>query len=256
MHKHNITIISMRRIALWNGLIAAAAGLAAMPLQGEMRDQHRQGHGACQGFVVLANGYAVRSEDSHAMSADKSHGHGGRQMHQMADTGHAHGHEGRKREMAAPHQYLMGYRHGQAIMAGDGELCVPLGKAGDTTWTAVSQGDGLAVTAASLRGALSHNSRTNEGFSLTVATPDGKSLDNAEAQLLVRMPQHDHRMPGGHGPANDPDVAGLPATPDGQGRYRVNTVDFSMAGPWLLQVVVKRGGETLNAYFAVNVGEE
>ena len=253
MQKRNF--ISMRRIALWSGLITTAMSVAVMPLQGETRDHSHHGHGACSGFIVLANGYAVRSEAGQAMPvADKGHGHGERNMHQMGDKGH--GHEGHKGQMAAPHQHLMGYQHGQAIMAGEGELCVPLGHAGDTAWTAVSQGDGWSVAAASLRGELAHNSRANEGFSFAVTAPDGKSLDNAEVQLFVRMPEHDHRMPGGHGPANDPDVTGLPATTDEQGRYRVNTVDFSMPGPWLLQVVVKRDGETLNAYFAANVGEE
>jgi hypothetical protein len=109
---------------------------------------------------------------------------------------------------------------------------------------------------ASLRGPLAHNSRANEGFDIAIIAPDGKPLDDADVQLFVRMPQHDHGMPGGHGPANDPDVKGLAMMPDDPGHYRDQTVDFSMAGLWLLQVVVRRGSETINAYFAPNVGEE
>jgi len=110
----------------------------------------------------------------------------------------------------------------------------------------VSQDDALSVAVESLRGALAHNSRANEGFGITVVEPGGTRLENANLQLFVRMPQHDRRMPGGHGPANDPDVKGLVAMPEGRGRYRVNTVDFSMPGPWLLEVVVTNGGDSFN----------
>lgn len=121
---------------------------------------------------------------------------------------------------------------------------------------AVSPDNSLQVMTASLRGALAHNSRANEGFDITILRSGGKPLENADVHLFARMPHHDHRMPGGHGLANDPDVKGLAVMPDDQGRYRVNTVDFSMPGPWLLEVVVKNSGETLKAYFAPKVGEE
>jgi hypothetical protein len=63
-------------------------------------------------------------------------------------------------------------------------------------------------------------------------------------------------MPCGHGPANDPDVTGIEAALDAQGRYTVPTVDFSMAGPWLFEVRIQQDGQTHNAYFAGKVGEE
>jgi hypothetical protein len=50
-------------------------------------------------------------------------------------------------------------------------------------------------------------------------------------------------------------VQGLAAQPDQEGRYRVQTVDFSMAGAWLVEVQVQQGGKTYRAYFAVDVGE-
>jgi hypothetical protein len=63
-------------------------------------------------------------------------------------------------------------------------------------------------------------------------------------------------MPGGHGLANDPDAQGLEAQPDKEGRHRVPTVDFSMAGAWLVEVQVQQSGNVYQAYFAVDVGEE
>jgi hypothetical protein len=81
-------------------------------------------------------------------------------------------------------------------------------------------------------------------------------VEQAQVHLLARMPHHDQRMPGGHGPANDPDVQGIVAQPAGQGRYTIPTVDLTMAGPWLFEVHVQRGAETYKAYFAADVGEE
>jgi hypothetical protein len=70
------------------------------------------------------------------------------------------------------------------------------------------------------------------------------------------MPHHDHRLPGGHGPANDPDVQGLTAQPDGSGHYTVSTVDFTMAGPWLLEMQVQEGSASHRAFLGVAVGED
>jgi hypothetical protein len=70
------------------------------------------------------------------------------------------------------------------------------------------------------------------------------------------MPHHDRGMPGGHGPANDPDAQGLVAQPVGQGRYTVQPVDLAMSGPWLFEIHVHEGAETRKAYFAASVGEE
>ncbi len=250
------------------GLVTVAMSLVMMPLQSAADTVKGQPDSVCPGFVVLANGYAVLSEANDAMQANTGHGHGSHQMDKMANTGHGghhqadkmantgHGHGGHQDRATVSHQHLMGYRHGQAIVAGKDGLCVPLSGLGDTAWMAVSREASLSVAVASMRGALAHNSRANEGFDITVVQPDGKPLENIDVQLLARMPHHDHRMPGGHGPANDPDVKGLVVQPDDQGRYRVSTVDFSMPGPWLLEVVVKNGDETHKAYFAPHVGEE
>jgi hypothetical protein len=70
------------------------------------------------------------------------------------------------------------------------------------------------------------------------------------------MPQHDHRVPGGHGTANDPDVQGFVVSRNAQGRYEVPSVDFSMPGPWLFEIQIPNGTSTYSAYFAVDVGEE
>jgi hypothetical protein len=75
--------------------------------------------------------------------------------------------------------------------------------------------------------------------------------DTTPVRLLARMPQH-----GGHGPANDPYGQGMIAQPVEQGRYIIADVDFTMSGPWLLEIHVHQGAETHKAYFAVYVGEE
>jgi hypothetical protein len=85
--------------------------------------------------------------------------------------------------------------------------------------------------------------------------PRGQA-SSAPPQLLARMPHHDRGMPGGHGPANDPDAQGLVAQPVGQGRYTVQPVDLAMSGPWLFEIHVHEGAETRKAYFAASVGEE
>jgi hypothetical protein len=244
-------------------------GLAFMSLHSAAHAAKGQADSVCPGFVVLRNGYAVWIEESDAVPASQGHEHGGQQMHKMENKGHEHGgqqmhkmgskgheHGDDKGQVVANHKHLMGYQHGQAIVAGKDGLCVPNSSSDDTAWMGVSQDDALSVAVESLRGVLAHNSRANEGFGITVVEPGGTRLENANLQLFVRMPQHDQRMPGGHGPANDPDVKGLAAMPEGRGRYRINTVDFSMPGPWLLEVVVTNGGDTFKAYFAPEVGEE
>jgi hypothetical protein len=100
-------------------------------------------------------------------------------------------------------------------------------------------------------------SRANEALMLTVRRTDAGALETQpQVRLLARMPHHDRRMPGGHGLANDPDAQGLEAQLDNEGRYRVPTVDFSMAGAWLVEVQVQQSGNVYQAYFAVDVGEE
>jgi hypothetical protein len=149
----------------------------------------------------------------------------------------------------------MGYTHGQEIVPQADMLCVPVGSPSTVTWTAVSHASTLAVSAESLKGALTHGSRAHAAFTLTVRL-DGAPIDAAQVRLLARMPSHDRRMPGGHGPANDPDVRGIVAQADGQGRYTIPTVDFTMGGPWLFEVQVQEGSETHKAYFAAAIGEE
>ena len=150
---------------------------------------------------------------------------------------------------------LMGRKHGDDIPAGKDILCVPIGDKGSTAWTAVSADHGLKVTAKSIKGPLAHNSRANEALSLTIMRDD-KPVDNTKVQVIVRMPHHDRRMPGGHGPANDPDVKGFDAIAKGQGDYTLPTIDFSMGGPWLFEIRIQDGATVKKAYFASEVGEE
>ena len=102
---------------------------------------------------------------------------------------------------------------------------------------------------------MQSGSRVPTAFALTIrqgAVP----VAEAHVRLLARMPHHDQYRPGGHGPANDPEVQGILAHPVGHGRYTIPTVAFTMDGPWLFEVHIQRGAETHTAYFAADVGEE
>jgi hypothetical protein len=227
----------------------------------------------CRGFVVLPNGYAVLSgmkpPPMAGMQHDVQHGatpQAKTMMHamgsQMAPTHEqmrheSHSHAGERSQPSGAQQHLMGYHHGQDITPQEGMLCAPIGRQDDTRWAAVSHDPSLSVMAESLKGPLTHNSRANEAFALSVRRRGAGTSDKPPTvRLLARMPHHDRQLPGGHGLANDPDAHGLEAQLDEQGRYRVPTVDFSMAGAWLVEVQVQQGGNTSRAYFAVDVGEE
>ncbi len=239
MQQNSVSISHFLLVGLL-GCIAVA--LAGRPHAGEAQEGQRQADAVCRGFVVLPNGFAV-------LSGLHVHPAPGSAAAQHGATVAAKGHT------ASAPQHLMGYTHGQEIVPQAGMLCVPVGSTSTLTWTAVSHAPTLTVIAESLKGALTHGSRAHAAFTLTVRR-DGAPIDAAHVRLLARMPSHDRRMPGGHGPANDPDVQGLAAQPAGQGRYSIPTVDFSMGGPWLLEVQVQEGAETRKAYFAASIGEE
>ncbi len=228
----------------------------------------------CPGFVVLPNGHAVLSrlpqdkpKDAHtshsSVPSDQGRmaaGHGGMHQPETSQQGHVkpggHDHGVSMPHRAKPSKHLMGYRHGQAIIPKKRMLCVPLGRRHDKSWTAVSRQLSVFVTAESLRGRLTHSSRANEGFRFTIMRPgSGQPMDDAKVRVLARMPHHDHRMPGGDGPANDPDVRGMVAKREPDGRHLVRTVDFTMAGSWLFEVRVRQGRKMSSAYFAVRVSE-
>jgi len=218
----------------------------------------------CPGFVVLSNGFAVLSQPADTASKAESHTshHGVKTDKAMAHQSDGHHAPQADKSMHKGHasehsDHLMGYTHGRSITPKEGMLCVPIASPQTTAWKAVSREPALVVMAESVRQGLAHNSRQNEGFTFTIER-HGTNQEQGDAQvrLFVRMPHHDHRMPGGHGPANDPDVTGIEAALDAQGRYTVPTVDFSMAGPWLFEVRIQQDGQTHNAYFAGKVGEE
>ena len=242
----------MQRHAVDRYLLVGLLGCMAVALTGhlhpgEAQEGQHQAKAVCRGFVVLPNGFAVLS-GLHAHPAPGNAGTQHKEAHAgatMADKGHT--------ASAPPH--LMGYTHGQEIVPQADMLCVSIGSPSAVTWTAVSRMPTLTVIAESLKGALTHGSRAHAAFTLTVRQ-DGVPSDTAHVRLLAHMPSHDRRMPGGHGPANDPDVQGIVAQSGGQGRYTMPTVDFTMGGPWLFEVQVQEGSETHKAYFAASIGEE
>ncbi len=226
----------------------------------QMKGDHHQSHGHGKGHGAQAMGKShgqMKSDDQ------QSHGHGkGRGAQAMGkshDQMKSDDHKMHKGHQSNDRSHLMGYQHGQAIVPQDKMLCVPVGSHTDTAWTAVVNSSEMFVTAVSMKGALAHNSRANEGLRFTIVPSDtkpNKVIQPSQVRVFVRMPHHDHRMVGGHGPANDPDVAGMVVQLDENGRYTLPTIDFSMAGPWLIEVQVSDGAETHKAYMAARVGEE
>ena len=152
-------------------------------------------------------------------------------------------------------QHLLGYRHGQGIVPTHDMLCVPVRGAKDVSWTSTGQYDAPVVQVESRQGPLTPSNRRSASFVLAVQQ-GGKTVDAAEVRVLARMPHHDRRLPGGHGPANDPEVKGLLAQPEGAGRYSVSLVDFTMSGPWLLEIQVQRDNAVQKVYVAPELGEE
>jgi hypothetical protein len=213
----------------------------------EDQHAHHQTERVCRGFVVLPNGFAVLS----SLPQSPTYGSAGDRPNAahssitLADAGHT----------ADAPQHLLGYTHGQEIVLQDDMLCVPIVGAGTLKWTAVGHTAAPTVILEVPNGTLLHGHRTHTAFTLTIRQGDGP-IKHARTLLLARMPQHDQRLPGGHGPANDPDVHGIIARPVGPGRYRIPTVDFTMGGPWLLEIHVQQGSETYKAYLAAYVSEE
>jgi hypothetical protein len=210
----------------------------------------------CHGFVVLPTGFAVLSGIPAVPERAPA-----RAMPDQAPAANAMREQGAPRPAPSPQAaavpaHLMDYQHGQDIALQEEMFCVAIGAQEAVTWAAVSLDPALVVRAASLRGVLTSRSRTNAALAVTVSRGSRGPMVQAQVRLLVRMPHHDHRLPGGHGPANDPEVHGLVAHPDGPGRYIVPNVDFTMAGLWLVEIQVYEGTRMSTAYFGAAVGEE
>lgn len=210
----------------------------------------------CHGFVVLPNGFAVLSGIPAVPERVPAHATPGQEPASSAMVEQGAQRSAMSLQAAAIRAHLMDYQHGQDIAPQEGMFCVAVGAQEAVAWTAVSPDPALVVRAASLRGALTHHSRTTAALTLTVSRGSGVPVKQTQVRLLVRMPHHDHRLPGGHGPANDPEVHGLAAHQDGPGRYVVQNIDFSMAGLWLVEIQVHEGARMHQAYFGAAVGEK
>jgi hypothetical protein len=208
---------------------------------------HRQAEEVCLGFIVLPNGFAVLSGLPVSPAPSSAGGWYGAARAAATRAG--------KGQTSGAPQHLLGYSHGQEIVPPAGMLCVSIRDAGTLRWIAVGDKAAPSITVESLQGAPTHGNRASAAFALTMRQ-DGAFVDTAQVRLLARMPHHDRHMPGGHGPANDPNVQGIVAQPVGQGRYTIAAVDFTMGGPWLCEIHVQQGAEAYKAYFAAYVGEE
>ena len=250
MQQHSVSVC---RFVLMGLLVCTAIVLAGRQHYGEAHgdeEDHKrvpQAERVCHGFVILPNGFAVLSGLPVSPAPDST---GAQQAAAqagvpVADQGHTSG--------AA--QHLMGYTHGQEVMPQESMLCARIDGADTLRWTAVGHKGTPAVTVESLQGALTHGSQAHAAFALTVRRSRA-FVDTAQVRLLARMPHHDQRMPGGHGPAHDPDMQGIVAQSVGQGRYTITNVDFTMGGPWLFEVHLQLGTEMYKVYFAADVGEE
>jgi hypothetical protein len=246
-----------RAIVLCSGLLMLV-GMRGETDSHSVEAAHTPGQTAnvCHGFVVLPTGFVVLSGIPAVPERALARA--------MPDQAPA---ENAMREQGAPHPtqspqasavlaHLMDYQHGQDIAPQEKMFCVAIGAQEAVTWAGVSPDPALVTRAASLRGTLTSRSHTNAALAVTVSRGSGGPMVQAQVRLLVRMPHHDHRLPGGHGPANDPEVHGLVAHPDGPGRYIVPNVDFTMAGLWLVEIQVYEGTRMSKAYFGVAVGEE
>ncbi len=258
-----------------SGFVILPNGQAVLSQKEDAGGQHSaHRHGAShQTKEMPAMDKKGHSSDHHAkkmQGATKSghqpaHDHGSKAMgkpHQKAmekshQSTQGHDHNPHKDHKPGQQTHLMGYRHGQAIVPTDKMMCIPVNSPTDTAWATISSSNIWAVTAESMTGPLAHNSRANERLQFTVMKSHSPAtLTPSQVRVFVRMPHHDHRMLGGHGPANDPDVTGIEVQFDQQGRYTLPTLDFSMAGAWLVEMQIKDGAETHRAYFAAHVGEE
>lgn len=171
-------------------LLVGALGLAApwgvaKSLHGDdQKAQHDGSHlvsnamspATCKGFVVLPNGYAVLSGISdQASHPGESHSHHGIQQAESLKpmTGDKSAHDHPIAQTSKDH--LMSLKHGDNIAVQPNRLCVPVDEKVRTQWKAVSLAPSLQVNAQSLRGTLAHNSRSNEGFEITVVDAPSRS---------------------------------------------------------------------------------
>lgn len=80
-------------------------------------------------------------------------------------------------------------------------------------------------------------------WTLTVTTPDGALVENAEIIVDGGMPQHGH---------------GLPTRPQvtaylGNGEYRVEGLRFQMTGWWEVKFIISAGGQTDSITFNLSL---
>ncbi len=106
------------------------------------------------------------------------------------------------------------------------------------------------VEARSLRGTMSPDAPDNEGLSLMIRHA-GAPMSGLDVHFYARMPHHSERVTGGHGPANDFNVEGLPVTPGAPGTYVVDPIDFNMTGYWLFEARFTADGAERRLYFAM-----
>lgn len=254
MHAYAISRTSCRLLlgCLVSGHLLLLGWCPPSQAQSTPHTQTGQTHtgAACHGFVVLPNGFAVLS--GQPATPFPGHAHAGTKQ-TATHVGSPMAEQGQQAGGTSPH--LLGYTHGQAIVPSQDMLCVPLGKTEMHTWTTTGTPDAPTVTVTSLQGPLTSSNRTKASFAVAVQQ-GGKSIEAAQVRVLARMPHHDRRMQGGHGPANDPDVRGLEARPDGQGRYTVPLVDFTMAGPWLFEIQVQGDTTVQKVYVAPDLSED
>lgn len=76
-------------------------------------------------------------------------------------------------------------------------------------------------------------------WTLTVTTPDGKAIEDAEITVAGDMPQH------GHGLATQPQVT----QNLGDGKYLVEGLKFQMGGWWVMSFTITANGQTDTAQF-------
>lgn len=80
-------------------------------------------------------------------------------------------------------------------------------------------------------------------WTLTVTTPDGALVENAEIIVDGGMPQHGHGLP------TKPQVTAYL----GNGEYRVEGLRFQMTGWWEVKFIISAGGQTDSITFNLSL---
>jgi hypothetical protein len=195
-------------------LLAGAATICG--LMAACDDDSGSMHEECVGFVIASDGSVHLSELSDAPSGGDDHG-----TDDHDDEEHV---------------------HGECIAISTG-----------TSFSTATIDGAFTLDVTSVRGAMTADAPDHEAIAITITDEQGAAREGATVVVKARMPHHDHMVEGGHGPANDMQVAGLPGVESAGGVYTVDPIDFQMTKYWFFTVEITVDASTYIAFFATEV---